>query len=104
MNEYEYLYLTTIGWKSQNPHEIEIWFVAHQDRFYLISEKRERAHWVQNIQHNPSIAFRVGGQVFTGTAQTVDKDDEPELAYQIWTLMDEKYQWSTGLIVELTAK
>lgn len=103
MNEYEYLYLTTIGWKSQNPHEIEIWFVALQDCFYLISEKRERAHWVQNIQHNPSVTFRVGGKVFTGTARTVDKDDEAELALQIWTLMDEKYKWSSGLIVELSA-
>ena len=103
MNEYEYLYLTTIGWKSGKSHEIEIWFVAYEERFYLISEKRENAHWVQNINHNPSVTFRIGTEVFNGTARTIEKEDDPELVYKIWTLMDEKYQWSTGLIVELTA-
>ncbi|PJF41044.1 MAG: hypothetical protein CUN55_12050 [Phototrophicales bacterium] len=44
-----FLYLTTIGWKTQNPHEIEIWFVYHEGCFYLISEKREKSHWVQNL-------------------------------------------------------
>ncbi len=31
MNEPPYLYLTTTGRRSGNPHEIEIWFVAHDD-------------------------------------------------------------------------
>jgi deazaflavin-dependent oxidoreductase (nitroreductase family) len=104
MNEHEFLYLTTTGWKSKNPHEIEIWFVEHEGRFYLISEKRERAHWVQNIRRHSAVAFRVGDQTFKGIARAVDDDDEEELVHRIWTLMDKKYQWSTGLIVQLTAK
>lgn len=98
-----YLYLTTTGWKTGNRHEIEIWFVEHEGRYYLISEKRERAHWVQNIRHHPAITFRVGDEVFKGTGRVVDSDVEQGLAQAIWTLMDEKYQWSSGLIVELNS-
>jgi hypothetical protein len=41
-NEPQFLYLTTIGWKTGNPHEIEIWFVAHDGRYYVVSELHER--------------------------------------------------------------
>jgi hypothetical protein len=44
-----FLYLTTIGHKSGQPHEIEIWYVEHGAGFYLCAEGHERAHWVQNI-------------------------------------------------------
>jgi len=97
----QYLYLTTIGWKSGNPHEIEIWFVAHEGRYYLVSEKFERSHWVQNIQHQPSIVFRVGENTYNGVGRIVDAAAEPELARIISDLMGAKYNWSHGLIVEL---
>jgi len=101
MNEEQYLYLTTTGHISGNPHEIEIWYVPHDGCFYLISEKRERAHWVQNIQRNPAITFRVGTQRYTGMGRIVDDASEPDLAQAVQALMDEKYRWSSGLIVEL---
>ena len=97
----EFLYLTTVGWKSGKPHEIEIWYVAHGDCFYLISEGREDAHWAKNIQHNPHIAFRVQGQTYTGTGRAVNRATELELAQTISALMQAKYKWSDGLIVEL---
>lgn len=102
MTEPQYLYLTTTGHISGKPHEIEIWFVAHQGRYYLVSEKRERSHWVQNIRHDPAITFRVGEQHFDGIGRAVDPGIEPELAEQVCALMDAKYGWSTGLIVELS--
>jgi deazaflavin-dependent oxidoreductase (nitroreductase family) len=96
-----YLYLTTTGWKTGNAHEIEIWFVALDGRCYLVAEHRERAHWVRNIQHQPAIRFRVGEQTYDGTGRTVIDVEEPALAGQVKALMDRKYQWSDGLIVEL---
>ncbi len=96
-----YLYVTTTGWKSGQPHEIEIWFVAHSGAYYMVSEQRERAHWVQNIQRNPAITFRVGDQHYSGTGRAVDPAAEPELAAAVRALMDAKYDWSDGLIVEL---
>ncbi len=100
MSARPYLYLTTIGRKSGNPHEIEIWFVTHQGRFYLIAERREGADWVQNILHNPAITFRVGKEIYRGRARVVPPD-ETALTQTIRQLMDEKYGWSDGLIVEL---
>ncbi len=101
MDQPQFLYLTTTGWKSGQPHEIEIWFVAHDGRYFLVSEHRERSHWVQNIQRHPDVTFRVGDQSFTGTARTVDPQAEPALAAEIVRLMEAKYEWGDGLIVEL---
>jgi deazaflavin-dependent oxidoreductase (nitroreductase family) len=97
----QFLYLTTVGWKTGNFHEIEIWFVEYGGRYYLVSEKREQAHWVVNIQHNPHVAFWIGDEGWDGEARLVDPDAEPELAVEVSARMDAKYGWSDGLIVEL---
>jgi deazaflavin-dependent oxidoreductase (nitroreductase family) len=100
-----YLYLTTTGRKSGLPREIEIWFVAHGGHYYLVAEHRERAQWVQNIQADPAITFRLAdrerGPAFAGKGRVVSRDAEPELAASVSALMDAKYDWSDGLIVEL---
>lgn len=101
MDEPQFLYLTTTGWKSGRPHDIEIWFVAHEGRYYLVSEHREKSHWVQNIRHHPAVAFRVGDQRFQGSGRVIDPQIEPELAAAVSAKMDAKYEWSDGLIVEL---
>ncbi len=97
-----YLYVTTTGWKSGNPHTIEIWFVAYQGRYYIVSEHREQSHWVQNIRHNPAITLRVGETTSPGTGRAIDPAAEPALAAAVAALMEAKYEWSDGLIVELT--
>jgi len=99
--EPQFLYLTTTGWKSGKAHEIEIWFVRYGARYYLVSEMGEKAHWVQNIQRQPAISFRVAGQLLKGSGRVVDPTVEPELTKAVAALMDAKYEWSAGLIVEL---
>ena len=99
--ELQFLYMTSTGWRSGNPHRIEIWFVEHEGRYYIVSEMRERSHWVQNVQRNPAIAFEVGDQTFQGRGRVIDRDAEPELAAAVAAKMDAKYDWSDGLIVEL---
>jgi len=101
-NEEQYLYLTTTGWKTGNPHTIEIWFVAHDGSYYMVSEHREQSHWVQNIRHNPAVTFRVGTATFRGKGRAIDPASEPGLAAAVSALMEAKYEWSDGLIVELT--
>jgi deazaflavin-dependent oxidoreductase (nitroreductase family) len=98
----QYLYMTSTGWKSGNPHRIEIWFVALEERYYIVSEGREKSHWVQNVMRNPRLTFSVGEQHFTGTGRAVQDVDEPDLTAQVKALMDHKYGWSAGLIVQLT--
>jgi F420H(2)-dependent quinone reductase len=97
----EFLYLTTIGWKSGQPHEIEIWFAACEGCYYLCAEHRERTHWVQNVQHHPAVSFWVNGQAFEGQGHAVDPLAEPEKAKALIALFDQKYNWSDGLFVEL---
>lgn len=97
-----YLYLTTTGRKTGKPHQIEIWFVAYQGCYYLVSERWERSDWVRNIQQDSAVSFRVGTQQFQGYGRLVDRAIEVELATAVSTLMETKYDWSDGLIVALT--
>jgi hypothetical protein len=43
----------------------------------------------------------VDGDRYMGLGRIVDADDERELAKKVTELMETKYQWSDGLIVEL---
>ncbi len=102
-----FLYLTTVGRKSGLPHQIEIWFVQHAERYYVVAERREGADWVKNIQHTLRVQFSVGRRgdqsailPLSAAEARLVADDEP-IAAQVRALMDAKYGWSDGLIVEL---
>ena len=97
----QYLYLTTTGRRSGQPREIEIWFTRRRDRYYLVSEHRERAQWVQNLKVTPKVRVRVGRRSFAARARVVDTRTEPELARAVKKLSEQKYGWGTGLVVEL---
>lgn len=103
MNTQTFLYIITIGWKSGQPHEIEIWYVEHNDRYYIVAEHRERTHWVQNIQRNTAIQVRLGkdGTWHPAQARLISPDKESDLATEVLRLMDAKYNWSDGLIAEI---
>jgi deazaflavin-dependent oxidoreductase (nitroreductase family) len=101
-NEPQFLYVTTTGHRSGKPHEIEIWFVEYAGAFYIVAENRERAHWVQNIRQTPAVTVRVGDQTFPATGRALDAHSELDLVESASRLMDAKYGWSDGLIVELT--
>ena len=102
LNQSQFLYLVTSGWNTGKEHRIEIWFVEYNKRYYVISEHRERAHWVQNISNNPRITCSVCDRTFEGIARFVDPTNEPELTTKISALMHTKYKWHQGLIVEIT--
>lgn len=105
-----FLYLTTTGRKSGQPREIEIWFAEHGGRHYMISEHREESNWFKNIQHDPAVTYSIGTREdhadglppTRATGRMVDDAAEPELARAVRALMDAKYKWSAGLIVELS--
>jgi deazaflavin-dependent oxidoreductase (nitroreductase family) len=101
--EAEYLYLTTTGRQSGLPREIEIWYTELGGRFYLIAERREQSHWVQNLQRQPNVSFRLGAENFQGRARIIDPVREPALCSMVRTRFDQKYGWSDGLVVELTS-
>ncbi len=101
LGRHVYLYLTTKGFKSGRDHEIEIWFTELDGNYYVIAEKFERTHWVQNLRREPRVAFRLGKERFTGTARALDAPSDRDRAGRVQALSDEKYGWSAGLVVEL---
>ena len=101
MNHSQFLYLITKGWKTGKHHKIEIWYVDYDDKYYIMSEQHKRAHWVQNILHNPRVLFTVNEKTFEGTARIVVQEKDTKLSRNIANLMSTKYKWDKGLIVEL---
>lgn len=100
----EYLYLTTTGRKSGKPHQIEIWFVEHDGKFYMIHEGGLQGDWVKNILALPRVVFSIGSRdaaQVDGRGRLVDAESEPALAAEIRRLMDARYAWSDGQIVEI---
>jgi deazaflavin-dependent oxidoreductase (nitroreductase family) len=100
--EQQFLYLTTKGWKTGREHKIEIWFVSYADKYYIMSERKQKAHWVQNIIYNSRVMFTVNSKSFEGKARIVDKNADSKLVEEVSSLFHTKYGWSDGLIVELT--
>ncbi|PJF24898.1 MAG: hypothetical protein CUN53_15515 [Phototrophicales bacterium] len=104
-----YLYLTTTGRKTGNPHRIEIWYVEHDQRYYLASERREASHWVQNIAANPAVTFSIGTRdnpesvlpLSAGKARILDDKASSRLVADVKRALEAKYKWSDGLIVQL---
>ena len=98
----QFLNLITSGWKTGKDHRIEIWFVEYNEKFYVISEHLEQAHWVQNITHNPRIKFSIYDEVLEGIARILDQTKDSVLVNTVSELMSQKYKWNQGLIVEIT--
>ena len=98
----EFLYLTTIGRRSGQPREIEIWFTRHEGRYYLVAEHRDKASWVRNLRVEPRVRVRVGETAFNATARAPDAATEAGLCGRVRALSEEKYGWGDGLIVEIT--
>ncbi len=98
-----FLYLTTIGRVSGLPRTIEIWFVEHAGRYYVVAERRERAQWVKNLERDAAVLFRVAARdeessPAPASARVVT---EEELVDAVASLMEAKYEWSDGLVVEI---
>ncbi len=104
VQEPPYLYVTTTGWKSGKPHQIEIWFVEYEGRYYLCSGGRYKAHWVQNIHRHPAVVFQVGDKSAPTRAgrSRIVPELESERVQAVRALFDAKYQWSDGMLVEIT--
>jgi deazaflavin-dependent oxidoreductase (nitroreductase family) len=96
------LYLTTIGRSSGLPRQIEIWFVTSGGRFYLLAEHFRRANWVRNIERNPRVRVRIGGQDREATARILDEAADAETWRMAQDLGRAKYGWGDGLPVEIT--
>lgn len=100
----QFLYLTTTGRISGLPREIEIWYVEHDGRIYLLAEHFLKTKWVRNILADARVKVRIGsreGRESTGVARVLDQERDRALWDVAQQLGREKYGWGDGLPVEI---
>jgi deazaflavin-dependent oxidoreductase (nitroreductase family) len=97
------LYLTTVGRKSALPRTVEIWFVVHQHRVYLLAEHGLKTHWVRNIQLNPIVSIRLGQHCFRARGRVLDAAHDHQEWQAVTSLSQKKYGWGDGLPVAFEA-
>lgn len=97
--EVENCYVTTIGRRTGNPHEIEIWFGVSDGTLYLISGTGPKADWYLNLIAEPEVIVRIDDQIRNGTARVVIDADE---RHRVGDLMGAKYVWGGDPDIGLT--
>jgi deazaflavin-dependent oxidoreductase (nitroreductase family) len=70
----EFCYLTTRGRRSGTVHRIEIWFVAHDDGAYLLSNSTS-ADWYRNLEADPGVTLEIASERRDTIARPVEGDD-----------------------------
>lgn len=104
LSKAKYLYLTTTGRVTGKPREIEIWFVEHEGKFYILAEHLHDTQWVKNIKRDSRVSVRLGTRSFEGIARVLDYNRDRKTWLTSQSLAREKYDWGDGLPVELTPK
>ena len=96
-------HLQTTGRASGRPRTIEIWFAVDGTRMYLLAGGREEAHWVRNLQADPSVRVRIGGRTLDGRARTIEGEPADPIArrllaakYQGWREGQRLSRWAAG--------
>lgn len=84
-------HLTTTGRTTGNPHRIEIWFAAEDERtIYLLAGGGRSSDWVLNLEADPDVEVEVGGDRHGGRARVLEAgSEEDELARR---LLVDKYR------------
>jgi len=91
--------ITTIGRRTGNAHEIEIWFGVIGDTMYLISGNGPSADWYRNALVQPRVSVRLAGELHHGVARAVT---DPQERRRVGDLMGDKYSWDGDASIGLT--
>jgi hypothetical protein len=97
----DFIYVTTVGRKTGNPHQIEIWYVEYNGAYYLCSENRDSTDWFKNIIKTPAVTYGFGGWNSSQSPAVGRPVTEPDLIDTLKRLFDAKYQWSDGAFMEI---
>jgi hypothetical protein len=98
-----FLYLNTIGRKTGQAHQIEIWFVEHEGCYFLCSELRKKADWIQNSLKTPQVSFYLAerGQDLPAQSGRVMMVEDAAIIAILKQKFDAKYNWSKGLFLKI---
>jgi deazaflavin-dependent oxidoreductase (nitroreductase family) len=91
--------VTTIGRRTGNPHEIEIWFGVIDETMYLISGNGPNADWYRNALQDSRVTVKIAAEMHRGVARAVTDPDERR---RVGDLMGRKYPWSGDPSIGLT--
>jgi hypothetical protein len=76
--EEKFIYLTTRGRKTGNPHTVELWFAIARKKIYL-SHEGAYADWMKNILEDNRVEFKIGNIQFEGKARISESGEAFEL-------------------------
>jgi deazaflavin-dependent oxidoreductase (nitroreductase family) len=79
----QFLYVTTTGRRTGNPHEIEIWFGANGRTVYILAGGSEKSDTVRNIRANPSVKVRISKHTFAANGRVLGSGEEDALARRL---------------------
>jgi deazaflavin-dependent oxidoreductase (nitroreductase family) len=88
------LRLTHYGRKTGRPYQVTIWFLVHDDRFYLVSANANRG-WVRNVKRRPAVSLQIGEQIFNGDVREIIDQQERE---HVYNLVERKYWFVMPLL------
>ncbi|MDQ3987355.1 MAG: nitroreductase family deazaflavin-dependent oxidoreductase [Actinomycetota bacterium] len=89
-----FCYVTTVGRRSGQPHEIELWFAVHNGVLFLLAGGGDRSDWVRNLRADPRVEVRVGDKSFPAVAEVIAQGGDSDVARK---LLATKYQgWREG--------
>lgn len=79
----QFIYVTTTGRRTGNPHEIEIWFGLSGETAYFMAGDGEKSDTVRNIKANPEVSVRLGERTFAGTGRVLGSGKEDAMARRL---------------------
>ena len=91
--------IVTVGRRTGDPHEIEIWFGVLDGTMYLISGNGPTADWYRNMLAEPGVTVKLAGRECDGAARDVTDPDERRRCGE---LMGAKYVWGGDPSIGLT--
>ena len=74
----KYIYLTTKGRKTGNPHTVELWFAVAGNKIYL-SHEGAFTDYMKNILKDNRVEFKIGKTQLKGNARIVKGGEAFEL-------------------------
>jgi deazaflavin-dependent oxidoreductase (nitroreductase family) len=94
-----YVYVTTTGRRSGQPHEVELWFLARGNTLYCLNSGDGRraagmADWILNLRELPRARVRLGADTFDATARFPEPGSSEDIEVRPVTFA--KYQPTTG--------
>lgn len=63
----KFIYLTTVGRKTETLHTVELWFALGAGGVYL-SHEGKSTDWMKNLQKRPRVSARIGRVKFEADA------------------------------------